>query len=79
VKRHGTIGGIPYDTRRPTVARFKNTYWSADNPKFFPPKMNGFGWAINLYWVFRPLRWLKARRSARAGAGADAGEPETAP
>jgi hypothetical protein len=61
--RHGTIDGIPYDTRKPTMARVKWTYWSAENPKFFPPKVTGLGWGINFYWVIHPLRWRKVRKS----------------
>jgi hypothetical protein len=71
-KRPGTIAGIPYDPRRPTKARFVSTYWSAENPKFFPPKMVGIGWGINFYWVIHPLRWLKARK-----ASPEAVEPES--
>ena len=63
--RQGTIAGIPYDTRPPTMSRFKWTYWSAENPRFFPPKMDGLGWGINFYWLFHPARWLRVRRERR--------------
>jgi hypothetical protein len=63
MKRNGTVAGIPFDTRRPTMARVKFTYWSAENPRFFPPKVDGLGWGINFYWLVHPLRWLKVRRS----------------
>jgi hypothetical protein len=63
MKRNGTILGIPYDTRAPTAARFKNTYWSAENHKFFPPKVDGLGWGINFFWLFHPMRWLKGREA----------------
>jgi hypothetical protein len=66
MKRQGKIGPVPYDTRRPTWARFKNTYWSAENPKFFPPKIDGVGWGLNFYWLIHPLRWLKARKATPA-------------
>jgi hypothetical protein len=61
MKRNGSLAGIPYDTRRPTLARLKFTYWSAENPKFFPPKVDGLGWGINFFWVIHPLRWFRAR------------------
>ena len=64
MRRIGKVAGIPYDSRRPTMARFKNTYSSADNPEFFPPKVDGIGWGINFYWVVHPLRWLTARKAA---------------
>ena len=63
MKRQGKLAGIPYDTRRPTMARIRNTYWSAQNPKLFPPKVDGLGWGINFYWVIHPLRWLKVRKT----------------
>jgi hypothetical protein len=69
MKRNGTVAGIPYDTRRPTVARVKFTYWSAENPRFFPPKVDGLGWGINFYWLVHPLRWLKARRTTPPAPG----------
>jgi hypothetical protein len=66
MKRNGSLAGIPFDTRRPTVARVKFTYWSAENPRFFPPKVDGLGWGINFFWVVHPLRWLKMRRTTAA-------------
>jgi hypothetical protein len=70
MKRNGTVAGIPYDTRRPTVERVKFTYWSAENPRFFPPKVDGLGWGINFYWLVHPLRWLKVRRTTASAPGA---------
>jgi hypothetical protein len=70
MKRNGSLAGIPYDTRRPTMARVKNTYWSAENPKFFPPKVDGLGWGLNFYWLIHPLRWLKARHATPPTSGA---------
>jgi hypothetical protein len=65
VERQGKIANVPYDTRRPTVARFKSTYWSSENTRFFPPKVMGLGWGINFYWVVHPFRWMSARRASR--------------
>ncbi len=65
--RQRTIAGIPFDPRKPTAARFKWTYWSAENPRFFPPKVTGIGWAINFYWLVHPLRWRKLRRARGTG------------
>jgi hypothetical protein len=61
-KHNGKLLGIPFEPRRPTAARFTYTYWSAQNPKLFPPKVTGIGWGINFYWVIHPLRWLKVRK-----------------
>ena len=60
--RQGTIAGIPYDTRPPTMSRFKWTYWSAENPRFFPPKVTGLGWGVNFYWLFHLARWARVRK-----------------
>jgi hypothetical protein len=75
MKRNGSVAGIPYDTRRPTAARVKFTYWSAENPRFFPPKVDGLGWGINFFWVVHPLRWLKARRTSAAAPDATVAAP----
>jgi hypothetical protein len=64
MKRNGSLAGIPYDTRRPTVSRVKFTYWSAENPKFFSPKVDGLGWGLNFYWLVHPVRWLKAHKTS---------------
>ncbi len=44
----GTFLGIPYDWRRPTVARAKSCWWNADDRRLFTPKSFGWGWDINL-------------------------------
>ncbi len=60
----GNIGRIPYDTRPPTVGRFKWTYWCAQNPRLFPPKVTGLGWGINFWWVIHPRSWVRMHRAA---------------
>lgn len=43
----GTVGGfVPYDFRKPTADRFKNTYWNPDGP-VVSAKAWGVGWAPN--------------------------------
>ncbi len=45
---HGKVAGfVPYDFRRPTIERFKQTYWSPDGP-ILSSKAWGVGWAPNL-------------------------------
>ena len=44
----GTFLGVPYDWRRPTVARAKSRLWNPDDPRLFTPKAFGWGWDINL-------------------------------
>jgi hypothetical protein len=51
---HGTILGIPYDFRRPTVEKLRNTVWNKDTSKIFVPHAFGIGWSINLYPLVHP-------------------------
>jgi hypothetical protein len=78
-KREGKLLGIPFDAQRPTAARFVNTYWSAQNPKLFPPKMVGIGWGLNFYWVIHPLRWLKVRKASHSATMHDVDDHQSEP
>jgi hypothetical protein len=50
---HGTVVGfVPYDFRRPTVERFRNTYWDPEGP-LLGGKAWGVGWAPNFAAVKR--------------------------
>ncbi len=45
---HGKVADfIPYDFRKPTVERFRQTYWNADGP-IVSSRMFGVGWALNV-------------------------------
>ena len=44
---HGKVADlVPYDFRRPTGERFRETYWNPDGP-IFSGKVWGVGWAPN--------------------------------
>ena len=45
---HGTVAGVPYDFRPPTVAKIRQVFWDPDNPALFPPHVFGVGWSVNL-------------------------------
>jgi uncharacterized membrane protein len=45
--RTGTVLGIPYDWRRPTVARAKSRLWNPAEPRLVVPRVFGLGWDIN--------------------------------
>jgi hypothetical protein len=46
---HGSIGGlVPYDLRRPTLARTKERVWAPDSPHIFSARVFGAGWTLNL-------------------------------
>lgn len=55
-KRTGRFLGVPYDWRRPTVARAKSRWWNDDEPRIFTPKTYGWGFDVNLAQVLRRLR-----------------------
>ena len=49
---HGKVAFFPYDFRKPTVERFKHTYWNPDGP-IVQDKAWGVGWAPNFGAVKR--------------------------
>ena len=46
--RTGTFLGVPYDWRRPTLARVKSRWWNPRDSRLFTPKSFGWGYDINL-------------------------------
>ncbi len=51
---HGSIFGIPYDFRMPTVERLRATCWNKDSARVFVPQVFGIGWTLNLYPLIHP-------------------------
>ncbi len=51
---HGTLYGIPYDFRRPTIERLRETFWNKDTARVLVPQFFGMGWSINLYPLIHP-------------------------
>ena len=46
---HGTLAGfVPYDFRRPTLARAKKRWWNPDDPRLLTPRVFGVGWEVNV-------------------------------
>jgi hypothetical protein len=67
----GVLGVVPYDFRRPTLARVRDTWWSPDDDRLLVPRVLGVGWSINL----ARLAHLARRAAARAcHRGADRAE-----
>jgi hypothetical protein len=60
---HGTYAGLPYDWRRPSLARARARLWNPDDPRVLTPKSYGWGWALNFYWLVHPKRLVRVRRS----------------
>ncbi len=51
---HGTLYGIPYDFRRPTMERLRETFWNKDTARVLMPQAFGMGWSINFYPLIHP-------------------------
>jgi hypothetical protein len=62
-EREGTKAGIPYNWKKPTGRRLRDTYWNKESPTFFPPKAFGAGWAVNFYWLLHPAKYWTMKRS----------------
>jgi len=46
---HGEIlGFVPYDFRKPTLARVKSRWWNKRDRRLFTPRTFGVGWDVNL-------------------------------
>lgn len=46
---NGTVAGfVPYDLRRPTVARFKERVWNPGSERLIGPHVFGVGWSPNI-------------------------------
>ncbi len=51
---HGRLFGIPYDFRRPTSERLRETFWNKDTARVLVPQAFGMGWSINFYPLINP-------------------------
>ncbi|HEU5215518.1 MAG TPA: DUF5808 domain-containing protein [Gaiellaceae bacterium] len=51
----GKFLGIPYDWRRPTLARYRSRWWNPGDRRIVTPRAFGWGWDFNLYEVARRL------------------------
>jgi hypothetical protein len=50
---------LPYDWRRPTLARVKQRWWNPADRRLFTPKVFGWGLDLNLYELVRRLRMVQ--------------------
>ena len=51
---HGSLVGIPYDFRPPTIEKLRATYWNKDTSEVLVPQAFGVGWTVNLYPIVHP-------------------------
>ena len=61
----GRLGGLPYDVRKPTSARFRSRAWNPADPHLFTPKTFGWGYGINFYWLVHPRQMVRAGHHSR--------------
>lgn len=59
----GKFAGAPYDWRRPTKARMRARLWNPDDPRVLTPRVWGWGWDVNFYWLVHPGRRDRSRRT----------------
>lgn len=55
----GKVAGMPYDWRKPTVARVKSRWWNPNDHRVFTPKAFGWGYDVNLYEVGRRMKLIR--------------------
>jgi hypothetical protein len=55
-KQTGTFLRVPYDWRRPTLARVKQRWWNKSDRRVFTPKSYGWGFDVNFPELGRRLR-----------------------
>jgi len=51
---HGTLYGIPYDFRWPTIERLREAFWNKNTARVLVPQAFGMGWSINFYPLINP-------------------------
>jgi Family of unknown function (DUF5808) len=46
---HGVVAGfVPYDLRRPTLARIRERMWNPESGHLISPRAFGVGWTLNV-------------------------------
>ena len=45
---------IPYDLRRPTLARIRERFWNPADRRILVPTVFGVGWTVNLGRLLKP-------------------------
>jgi hypothetical protein len=53
--RTGKFLGVPYDWRRPTLARYKSRWWNPGDRRIVMPRAFGWGYDFNLAEIARRL------------------------
>ena len=51
---YGSVFGIPYDFRFPTLDRLRDSFWNKNTQQLLLPQAFGIGWTINFYPLLHP-------------------------
>lgn len=57
--RGKVVGFVPYDFRKPTLSRIKDTYWNPYERRAFMPMVFGIGWTVNIYRLLENIGIIK--------------------
>jgi hypothetical protein len=60
IAKSGKLWGLPYDWHKPTKARFQARMWNPNAPTI-EPKAFGWGYTINFYNLFHPIKAWRRR------------------
>ena len=64
---HGKLAGfVPYELRRPTLERVRDTYWAPADEHILKPTVWGVGWTLNVGRVAHIIRGERAGGSSVA-------------
>ena len=59
---HGTVAGfVPYELRRPTLARVRDRVWNPASKHLLVPQVFGVGWTLNIGRVFVVIKEMLTR------------------
>jgi uncharacterized membrane protein len=54
---------VPYDWREPTDEKVEARWWNPHDRRLFTPKVFGWGYDLNCYWLAHPVRYFTRRPS----------------
>lgn len=57
--KQGAFLRVPYDFRKPTLARIQERWWNPDDKRIFTPHVFGWGYAINFYQLFSRIGLIR--------------------
>lgn len=55
IRPYGSVLGIPYDLRPPTMERVRQSFWDPGDPRVLKPHAFGVGYSINFGAMARRL------------------------